>query len=170
MLLTTPWWCLPQPPLLRSLCCDVVISNIHSAGRGKFQWALPCKLLHKLRAVSFDPGPCDPRALSLENYSREDECIKEKRHPGPPSHSISSIVPNECVPESSATINGRSESLINKIRELYYNYIQRFRNAQRHCEREGSRWLGLEWSSARYIFQIKRLGSGAITANAWPEC
>lgn len=83
--------------------------------------------------------PCDPRALSLENYSREDECINEERHPGPPSHDISDIVPKECAPESSATINGRSESLINKIQELYYNSILRFRNAQHHCEREGSR-------------------------------
>lgn len=98
------------------------------------------KLLHKLRAVSFNPGPCDPHALSLENYSREDECTKEERHPAPPpTHSISGIVPNKCVPESSATINGRSESLINKIWELYYNYIPRFRNVQHHCEREGSR-------------------------------
>ena len=140
MLLITPWRCLPQSPLLHPLCCDVKISNIHSAGRGKFQWALPCKLLHKLRAVSFDPSPCDLPALSLENYSRKDECIKEERHPAPPHpHSISGIVPNECVPESSAIINSRSESLINKIWELYYNYIPRFRHAQRHCEREGSR-------------------------------
>lgn len=91
------------------------------------------------RAVSFDPGPCDLRALSMENYNRGDECIKEERHPGFPSHGIAGIVPNECVPESSATINGRSESLINKIRELYYNYIPQFRNAQCLCEREGSR-------------------------------
>ena len=29
---------------------------------------------------------------------------------------------------------------------------------------------GLQRSSARYVFQIKRLGSGAITTNAQPEC
>lgn len=106
---------------------------MHSAGNSKFQWPSPSKLLHKLRAVSFDPGPCDPPALSLKNYSREDECIKEARHPGPPSDSISSIVPEEYVSESSTTINDRSESLINEIWELYYNYIPRFRNAQHHC-------------------------------------
>ena len=60
-------------------------------------------------------------------------------HPVTPPPSISGIVPNECAPESSATINGRSESLINKPRELYYNDILTFRNTQRHCEREGGR-------------------------------
>lgn len=131
--------CLPQPPLLHPLCCDVMVSNIHSAGSNKFQWVLPSKLLHRLRAVSFDPGPCDSHALPPENYSREDERIKRRGILSPPPPSISSTVPKECAPESSATINGRSESLISKIQELYYNHIPRFRNAQRHCERESSR-------------------------------
>lgn len=69
---------------------------------------------------------------------------KKERHPGLSSHSISGIVLDECVPESPATINGRSESLINKIQELYYNYILQFRSAQHHCAREGSRQLGPE--------------------------
>ena len=56
-------------------------SNTHSAVSDKFQWILPSKLQHKLRAVSFHPGSCDPYALSLENYSREDECMKEESIP-----------------------------------------------------------------------------------------
>lgn len=134
-----------------------MISNIPSTGSIKFQWALLSKLLHKWRAVSFDPGPCDSRALSLENYSKESECRKEERHPGLSSLSISGIVPNECAPESSATINGKSESLTKKIQELHYNYIPQFRNVQHHCEKEGSRWPGLEWSSAGTSFRYNVL-------------
>lgn len=55
-------------------------------------WTSPSKQLHKLRAVSFDPGPCDPPALSLENYSREDGWIKEVRHPATPPPTASAAL------------------------------------------------------------------------------